>query len=398
MKSRWSALGCQRNIKILYILSFLRNLWFWLGIWVLYYLLFTDFTGIGIIETVMIVTILVLEIPSGVFADMVGKKKALILAFIAIIMSEGLMGLAINFNMLVGSVIFGSIGTVMLSGTFEAITYDSLKEVGKEKLYDKVFSRQKSIAYVASALATIIGGLMYTYIDHRAPFFAVAGVTITACILSFFLKEPQVDTEKFSLRKYRKQLKQGFSQLFFAKKFRSVVIMMILAMVVPLVMYEMLADLLVTSYGASPVQISIGILVIYIVSSIIVYFSGMISGRFGALRSFVLVSLIYGTGLLMIPFVNFVGAIIVGSILTGTYAINQVIQSDIVNQKVSSKYRATTLSTMNMLISLPYVLTAIVLGYFADLYSVQNVIFVLGVAMIFLVIIFSLNSWRLNKS
>lgn len=45
-----------RNIYLSYLLAFCKNSWFWLGIWVFYYLRFTNYAGIGLIETIMIGT------------------------------------------------------------------------------------------------------------------------------------------------------------------------------------------------------------------------------------------------------------------------------------------------------------------------------------------------------
>lgn len=66
-----------RNIALAYILTISRFSWFWLGIWVLYYLKFTNYTGIGLIEMVMIFTMLLLEIPTGAIADLLGKNGRL---------------------------------------------------------------------------------------------------------------------------------------------------------------------------------------------------------------------------------------------------------------------------------------------------------------------------------
>jgi len=63
-----------RNITIAYTLSFLWKCWFWLGIWVFYYLRFTDYAGIGFLEAVMITTATIGEIPTGAIADILGKK------------------------------------------------------------------------------------------------------------------------------------------------------------------------------------------------------------------------------------------------------------------------------------------------------------------------------------
>lgn len=63
-----------KNIAIAYLLTFCKNSWFWLGIWVFYYLQFTNYAGIGIIETVLIITMTLTEIPTGAIADLFGKQ------------------------------------------------------------------------------------------------------------------------------------------------------------------------------------------------------------------------------------------------------------------------------------------------------------------------------------
>jgi len=65
----------KNNILIAYILAFAKNTWFWLGIWIFYYLRFTNYAGIGLIETVLTVTTTLSEIPTGAVADLLGKKK-----------------------------------------------------------------------------------------------------------------------------------------------------------------------------------------------------------------------------------------------------------------------------------------------------------------------------------
>ncbi len=386
----------KNNILILYILSFLNNTWFWLGVWVLYYLLFTNLTGIGIIEMVMIITVLLFEVPSGAFADIVGKKKTLVIAFLVVAISEIVMGLAMNFSMLVMAAFVGALGTTLTSGTFEAMTYDSLKELKKENIYDKILARQKGIALISSAVATIIGGLLYTFVDSRASFFAVGLMYIIACIVAFFLVEPHIDTEKVSLQGYKKQLRQGFSQLFTHKNFRAIVIMLLLAGIVPLFMYEMLADMLLVSYGATPIEISVAVFIVMSVSAVVVHFASTIGKKFGLVRAFIILSFIYGVLLLLVPFIQLLSAIGLFAIIASIAAINHVLQSKIINDKVDSKYRATTLSTFSMLVSIPYVLSAVLLGYLSDMYTVQNVIFVLGVFMIVVLMVSYIHVKRVN--
>ena len=94
-----------KNIKLVYILSFLRTSYFWGGIWVLYYLSFTNYAGIGLLESIMIIGSVVTEIPTGAIADLLGKKKTLLFSFISLALGHLIMGIALNFTILALSII-----------------------------------------------------------------------------------------------------------------------------------------------------------------------------------------------------------------------------------------------------------------------------------------------------
>ncbi len=391
----------QNNIKLLYWISFFNNLWFWLGTWALYYLLFTNYTGVGIIETAMIISVVVFEIPSGALADLLGKRKVLILAFLVVALSEFIMAGAINFWMLIISAIVGSLGTTMISGTFEAITYDSLKELGKEKMYDKILSRQKSIKYIASALATIAGGAMYTYGWQRMPFVLVGVMSLVACVLALSLQEPKVKTRLeesvLSWKIYWQQLQQGFRQLFTQTKFRAVVIVLFIAGIVPLFMYEMVEDILLVAYGATAMEISWEVFLESTAIAIVIHFTSLIVKKVGGLKSFVIIAFIYAGLLPLVTFASLWSAIALIIVWGSLNVINRIITSKIINDQTTSEDRATTLSTFNMLLSLPYILMAAWIGFLADKYTVQNVVFWLGITMFIGLVVSVINLWLKTK-
>ncbi len=70
----------RRNIFLTYLLAVCFNAFFWMGIWLLYYLQFTNYAGVGVIETTWVVMSLIGEIPTGAIADLLGKKRTLIFA------------------------------------------------------------------------------------------------------------------------------------------------------------------------------------------------------------------------------------------------------------------------------------------------------------------------------
>ena len=372
----------KNNINLLYFISFFNNLLFWLGVWVLYYLLFTNYTGVGMIETAMIIAVVFFEIPSGALADLLGKKKTLIIGLGIICLGDLTMGLAPNFSILFVAAFFSALGSTFLSGTFEAITYDSLKELKRESDYNKVLSKQRSFSYLAQTIAVIIGGLLYTFINHRAPYFAVAGASIVAIIIAWQLKEPKIDSEKFSWKNYRQQISKGFRTLFLGKSIRRLIYILLTIGVVYLFMYEMLADLLLVATGGTAMQISIALVVVTSIITLTVRLSTLIKKKIGNLRVFVGMAILYGLLMLLAPKANFLIAVFLIIVWAIIYSLTLIIQSDILNKYIISKHRATSLSTFNLLISIPYILMATVLGYVSDIYSVQNVIAGLGIILL----------------
>jgi MFS family permease len=202
----------ERNIILAYWLTFFKHSWFWLGIWILYYLKFTNYAGIGIIETVFFLTITLFEIPTGAIADIFGKKKTLIISFSLQAVGVYFLSTATNLmGILTGGVIAG-IGGSMYSGTFEALVYDSLKEIKAQDKYDRVIANISSISFFAPAVCAIIGGYLYT-VQPSLPF-AITGLFYSfGLITCFFLAEPHVDTIKFSIRNFLLQTKVGIREL-----------------------------------------------------------------------------------------------------------------------------------------------------------------------------------------
>lgn len=102
----------RRNVLLSYFLAFSKTTWFWLGVWVFYYLRFTNYAGIGILETILIVTITLAEIPTGAVADLFGKKRTLILAFFLEAIGALMMAAAPNFQVLALSVFVLCVGVL----------------------------------------------------------------------------------------------------------------------------------------------------------------------------------------------------------------------------------------------------------------------------------------------
>ncbi len=371
----------KNNITIAYILTFAKNTWFWLGIWIFYYLSFTNYAGIGIIETVLIVTMTLAEIPTGAVADLFGKKKTLILAFLLEAIGAYMMAFAPSFNVILISVFVMCVGGAFYSGTLEALVFDSLKQDKEEGKFDKVISNISSISLFAPAVCSVIGGFVYGF-DPRLPFILNAfGYTI-GLAASFFLVEPDVDTVKFSFANYLKQTKEGLFQLFKNIDVKRQTIILLSFGFIAVISSEMVDSFLSFEFGFTDKQMGILWSVIFIFSAFASQSTSFIKKTFGVNKSIVFVGALTAVSYLVSPYV---GLVVGGLSLIFRSSLQSVfgnLSSIEINNNTESRFRTTTLSTFNMIKNIPYVLAAYFIGGISDSISAKTVSFYLGIVLI----------------
>lgn len=113
---------------------------------------------IGVLESIFHVVSSIFEIPSGMIADVCGRKKTLALARFVSVISNLLMILSVNFGTAALAIGFSAISYNLESGTREALAYDSLKSVNHENDYNKFASTEMMLYRITSSLATLCAG------------------------------------------------------------------------------------------------------------------------------------------------------------------------------------------------------------------------------------------------
>ena len=114
---------------------------------------------IGFAETVFHIVSILFEIPSGVIADVFGRKKTLIVSCFMRIIGNLVMVFSNNFALVCLSIAFQALNYNFSSGSGDALAYDSLKSVGQEDYFEKYSSNQVIIYRVCEGLSTLTAGL-----------------------------------------------------------------------------------------------------------------------------------------------------------------------------------------------------------------------------------------------
>ena len=191
-----SKLNIKRQLGLLYISNFMFNISIAGAAWVL--LLVSDgysLVQVGFAETVFHIVSLIAEIPSGMFADVFGRKKSLILSCVMSIMSALVRGFLQGFPCVLISIGFSALSYNFASGSDSALAYDSLLEEGQENRYDRYISTQTAIYRISNGIATLFAGVAVIMGNRNAQILSIV-ISSVNMIFLLFLRENKVILKK----------------------------------------------------------------------------------------------------------------------------------------------------------------------------------------------------------
>lgn len=121
----------------------------------------------AMLNVVWAATIVLAEVPSGAFADTLGRKRLVVLSSIVMFIEIAMIAFVPTGNptfvfivFLINRVLSG-LAMALASGADEALAYDTLKEQGKEELWPRVLQIQLRIASSVGIVVTLVGAAMY---------------------------------------------------------------------------------------------------------------------------------------------------------------------------------------------------------------------------------------------
>jgi len=204
----------KRNIPIMYATSALSWGRFFIPVLALFYIASqVSLQELSIIFSVFALATLIFEVPSGVIADLLGKKKTLLISRAFYILEIFLIAFFNGFWIFLIAKIASGIGVSLTSGTGDALIYDTLKKQGREKEHKRISGILYMITGTSMAFVFIIGAFLFT-INYKLPAIASLPLVILAFILTFFLEEPYKNNKKVNSKNSFKHLKEAFRDFY----------------------------------------------------------------------------------------------------------------------------------------------------------------------------------------
>lgn len=366
------------NIKLSYIASFFSGLIFVAPIWIAFERQFLLFSEIALLESIAAGITTILELPTGALADLLGRKKTIMIGIFLVAVSNIYFAFCTVFIHFLLSILLFGIGEALISGSDVALSFDTLKELNREKEFSSFKARTGLIFRIGFILAAVAGGYLFQ-INQKLPFILLGLAQFIVIIIYNFLIEPKLDSEKFSLVNYVKQTKIGFAQIFKNSYVKKLTIFYTIVGGISWCAGIYFEQTLALELGFNDIERSwmfSAILLIVTILTVIVTNNDKIITRKRAYIGFPLIlsiSLIFG---------SFVPKLLAPIIFLGVrfvLSMRFTILDRYTNMEFNSKYRATAISALNMLVSIIYVLIVGASGWLQDLYGARIIYLSLGI-------------------
>jgi MFS family permease len=182
----------QANIWKFYLFQFLLNFQLWWPIWVLYLTEQRGFTlgQVTLLDVPFWMSIIALQVPAAAIADRWGRKPTLIAAACAFTVAVTLFGLASSFPLILTSYLIWGVGFALLFGTESAFLYDTLKALGREEEYPRVYGRAWGLVTAAALAGTLLGAPVAAATSLSFPIVLSGGLAFLAVLAAVTFTEP----------------------------------------------------------------------------------------------------------------------------------------------------------------------------------------------------------------
>ncbi len=355
-----------------------------------------DLAQISLLKAIYSISIVVLEIPSGYLADILGRKKTLLIGSLLGFFGFATYSFSYGFvGFLIAEMILG-FGQSLISGADSAMLYDTLDDLKRKDEYVKYEGRVISIGNISEMAAGLIGGLLVT-ISLRVPYIAQTAVAFIAIPASLTLIEP---------KRNAKVVKMGFSHILNIVKYslvenknlrwnilHSSIIGACSLSMATLVVQPFLKEinLPLTYFGVVWVVLN------FIVGAI-AFYAYKIERQLKKVKSLILISAIMPLGYIFLSQIFSYWGLIILIVFYISRGFATPVLKDYINQLTDSNVRATVLSVRNFVIRIFFAIIGPFIGWYTDLFSLQGAVFITGLVFLLFAGISLVMQLRIIKS
>lgn len=378
--------------------GFLKNLRFFEPFLVLFLLSSgISFLQIGILYSVKSIATNILEIPTGIVADLYGRKKSMLFSMTSYIFSFLIFYFSHMFLLYIFAMILFAFGEAFRTGTHKAMIFDYLKIKNIEYLKVQYYGSTRAASQLGSALNSILAATIVFFSGDYRKIFAF---TIIPYILNFInLATYPKELDKLNVKKSKKATLKDFLSAILNLKVLKIILNTSSYSAMFKSIKDYLQPILETFALSLPIFVglsdkkrsSLVIGFVYFVLYLLTSFASKNSWKIGRKGSSIAlnITLIFGAFAIMFAglsymFKFYIVSIVIFIILFVVENLRRPISVAYISENVNSDAMASVLSVESQSTTLLTAIFSIVAGYFADRFGIGNAVTFSGIILIFI--------------
>ncbi|GBD23371.1 hypothetical protein HRbin29_01037 [bacterium HR29] len=339
------------NVWKFYAFRALTHFQLWLPIWVVY---LTDERGFSLTQVTALdapfwALMVLLEVPTGAVADRWGRKVSLSLGALLYTVTIVGFGLAATYWLVLASYLLWAVAWTLFSGADAAFLYDSLKAMGREAEYQKLYGRAWAVDSVASVVGLLIGAPLAAATTLWFPIVLSGAFIFLAWLVTLTMREPpRHEGEPLG---YLSNAKEAARIAWRAHEVRYLLLLSGSSVAVAVSTFILVQPFLV-HHGVSVEHLGwFGVPghVVGIVAALNAY---RLAAALGVARVVLLLPLLPAFALSALGSIDHLAAFTFYPLLSFLWGLSQPVVSTYVNERIPSAQRATILSFGQLVMSL----------------------------------------------
>ena len=355
---------------------------------IIYFALVTDSYALALaVYSVAHVAAAMFEVPTGIFSDLVGRKKTFICGAIASTLSIVFYALGGSFVMLAVGGAMEGLARAFYSGNNDAFLYDTLKDHHKEKELPEWLGKTGAMFQVGLGISAIIGGFIADASLSIVMWLSVVPQLVTV-FLALGIQEPK-NRETSESTNIFSHLKEAMERFRENVQLRLLSLASIIDYAIEEVMYQFYPVFFAMLWPTWAIGIVRALS--NLCSGLGYWFAHRLIGRFNAFKVLIGGELYMRVvGILSVWFPGVLSPVLLS---LDAHGIRMVAQDSLLQERFSDKERATMGSLNSFAGSILFALVAYGIGVIADLYSPIYAILA-AQAMLFVVIVLYYSAYR----
>lgn len=371
-------MALHKNIRLLIWFNFFTDFKLYAPIAIIYFAHVSQSYALGMsVFSIIMISSALFEIPTGVFSDMIGRKRTVIYGALASVLSTIFYAVGLSYWILVIGAIFEGLSRSFYSGNNDALLYDTLAETKNEQEYSELLGKVSSMFQGAAAISAILGGILASWSFQFIMILSI--IPQVLCLyIALLLVEPKIHSKKSG--NIYIHLKDAYKNFLHNKKLRLLSIASVLGYGFGEASFQFQAAFYNTLWPVWAVGIAKAISNILATASF--YFSGKLLKKFNGI-TILLIDNVFNrlVNIIATAFPTILSPLFMSSTSiffgVGTVSKNTLMQKDFTDEQ-----RATMGSLNSFAGSIVFGIISLFLGLIADRFSPAQAILILQIFQI----------------